>query len=71
MIEFMPWYQPGTQLMRCLSCGSLVASGDTEIHAEWHERLEPTPKYRLVSCEDFGCTNPLCRMAHYFAGSYL
>lgn len=40
MIEYLPFYQPGTQLVRCLSCCSLVASGDTETHAKWHERIE-------------------------------
>lgn len=42
-IEFLPWYKPGADLVRCggdEGCGALLMSGDTEIHLRWHERLE-------------------------------
>lgn len=42
MIEFMRWYQPGGELVRCGGdggCGALVVSGDAEVHLKWHERL--------------------------------
>lgn len=39
MIEYQPWYEPGTALSRCLTCGSLVSSADTETHTNWHEAL--------------------------------
>lgn len=34
MIEFNKWYNPGAEMMQCLSCGALVV--DTELHAKWH-----------------------------------
>lgn len=40
MIEFQRWYEPGVELVRCLRCGSLCASGDTETHAKWHEEVD-------------------------------
>lgn len=33
-VEFNHWYNPGTQLVQCLTCGALV--GDQELHAQWH-----------------------------------
>lgn len=39
MIEYQPWYQPGSALARCLTCGALVSASDTETHTEWHESL--------------------------------
>lgn len=43
MIEFMPWYRPGADLLRCSGdggCGALIMSGDAEIHVKWHEKVE-------------------------------
>lgn len=39
--EFVPWYQPSEHLHRCLTCGSLISSGDFESHIAWHKRLDP------------------------------
>ncbi len=39
MIEFIPWYEPGTALVRCLLCGGLLSSGDIELHTNWHEKI--------------------------------
>lgn len=41
-IEFLPWYQPGGDLVRCGGddgCGSLIVEGDIEVHRRWHERI--------------------------------
>lgn len=40
MIEFVPWYHSGSTLLRCLSCAALLVSGDTEVHAKWHQKIE-------------------------------
>lgn len=40
MTEFMPWYQSGSSLLRCQTCGALLVSGDTELHSKWHEDSE-------------------------------
>lgn len=39
MIEFMPWYQTGAQMLRCQECGTLLVDGDTEVHVRWHEKV--------------------------------
>lgn len=39
MTEYIPWYEPAGQLVRCLDCGSLLSSGDTELHSKWHSRV--------------------------------
>jgi len=39
MIEFMPWYHAGSDLLRCLSCAALLVSGDTEVHVAWHTKI--------------------------------
>lgn len=42
-IEFLPWYQPGADLVRCSGdegCGALLMNGDAEVHLKWHERIE-------------------------------
>lgn len=36
---FSRWYKPGTELMSCDSCGSLVI--DTALHTEWHRQGMP------------------------------
>lgn len=44
MIEFLPWYQAGSDLVRCGGddgCGALLVSGDTELHQKWHEKIKP------------------------------
>jgi hypothetical protein len=41
-IEYLPWYSPGENLMRCggdMGCGALLVAGDTELHTKWHKRL--------------------------------
>lgn len=46
-IEFMPWYQPGSPLLRCggdEGCGALLVEGDTELHTKFHERVDK-PKF--------------------------
>lgn len=43
MIEFVPWYQSGSALVRCQECGAVVVEGDTELHTKWHEGITPTP----------------------------
>jgi len=40
VIEFLPYYQPGAQLLRCLSCSALLVSGDVETHTKWHEEID-------------------------------
>ena len=67
MIEFLPWYSSNQQLVRCLACGALVNSGDTALHTDWHERLEPAQLQRRVwkSCAEAGCTMNPCRLVHY------
>lgn len=37
--EYLPWYSPGSQLVRCLDCASLLVSGDAEVHTRWHASL--------------------------------
>lgn len=42
-IEFMPWYQPGSEMMRCGGddgCAALLIEGDIEVHRKWHEKVE-------------------------------
>lgn len=39
-VEYMSWYQTGSTLMRCQACGALVVSGDTELHTNWHDKIE-------------------------------
>lgn len=39
MPEYIPWYHPGSELLRCLLCGALLVSGDTDIHTAFHERV--------------------------------
>lgn len=48
MIEYQPWYEPGTQLARCLTCGSLVSSADTETHTKWHEEFVRAAKVDVI-----------------------
>lgn len=36
--EYVSWYNPGAQLDRCLSCGSLV--GDIDEHNGWHDKIQ-------------------------------
>lgn len=38
-VEYVQWYEAGTHLARCLSCGALVSSADTETHTNWHGRV--------------------------------
>lgn len=38
-VEYLPWYQTGQQLVRCLGCGSLLAEGDAEPHTKWHNAV--------------------------------
>lgn len=35
--EYLPWYQPNQNFVRCSACGCVVLSGDTEVHTHWHE----------------------------------
>lgn len=35
--EYVPWYNPGAQLSRCLLCGALV--GDEDEHSGFHARV--------------------------------
>lgn len=47
MIEYMPWYQPGSDLMRCGGddgCGALVVEGDLELHSKFHRGIERTER---------------------------
>lgn len=37
--EYMRWYHPGSELMRCLTCAALLVEGDMEAHTAWHEKL--------------------------------
>lgn len=37
-VGYLPWYQTGQQLVRCLGCGSLLSEGDAEPHTQWHEQ---------------------------------
>lgn len=61
MIEYVPWYHPGSQLLRCLSCAALVVEGDIELHNKWHVRIEPGNKNvtRLIGPV---CTDPDCQI---------
>jgi hypothetical protein len=41
-IEFLPWYQPETAMLRCggkTGCGALVMSDDAERHLQYHQDL--------------------------------
>lgn len=45
-VEFLPWYQPDTAMLRCSGkggCGALVMSDDAEQHLKFHEVLLYTP----------------------------
>lgn len=39
VMEYLPWYEAGTQLCRCLGCGTLLSTGDTELHDKWHATI--------------------------------
>lgn len=42
-IEFLPWYQPNQNMLRCGGdggCGALLVSGDAELHTKWHTRID-------------------------------
>lgn len=53
-IEFLPWYQPEGQLVRCSGCAALVVSGDAETHVKWHESQSPP--------------EPMCECGHVKSG---
>ena len=38
-VEYLPWYQTGQPLVRCLTCGGLLSEGDTEPHTKWHNAV--------------------------------
>lgn len=62
MIEYLPWYHPGAEFLRCAGdggCGALVVEGDIEVHNRWHEKIEPKPKRMMPVCMDPDC--PLTR----------
>ncbi len=46
MIEYLPWYNPGEHVLRCLSCGSMIGSGDTETHTSWHEAQDTRKEHK-------------------------
>jgi hypothetical protein len=39
MIEFNRWYLPGAELCRCLECGAILSTNDTEVHVKWHQKI--------------------------------
>lgn len=40
MPEYLPWYHPGSDMLRCSKCASLIVEGDIETHTKWHQNLE-------------------------------
>jgi ferredoxin len=63
MTEYIPWYHPGSQLLRCLSCASLVVEGDIELHNKWHATLESVLRRGATLTERLAgaiCTDPDC-----------
>lgn len=43
MIEYLPWYHPGAEFLRCAGnggCGALIVEGDIEVHNKWHAKVE-------------------------------
>lgn len=35
-VKYVPWYNPGAPVVRCMKCAAMLTAGDTDVHTKWH-----------------------------------